>query len=79
MQIDYLLVGQGLAGSILGWELMQRGCRILIIDQEIGNASRIAAGLINPVTGMRFFKMEGVDRLLTVGFRKWKNSMVVMF
>ena len=64
MQIDYLIVGQGLAGSILGWELVQRGCRIFIIDQEIGNASRVAAGLINPVTGMRFSKSEGVELLL---------------
>jgi glycine/D-amino acid oxidase-like deaminating enzyme len=65
MQYDYLIVGQGLAGSILGWELIQRGCRILIIDQERENASHVAAGLINPVTGMRFFKTAEVDLLLS--------------
>ena len=66
MIIDYLIIGQGLAGSLLAWELMQRGCKIIIIDNGKENASQIAAGLINPVTGMRFVKSTDIDTLLPV-------------
>ncbi|MBY0434376.1 MAG: FAD-dependent oxidoreductase, partial [Cyclobacteriaceae bacterium] len=51
MQTDYLIIGQGLAGSTLAWELMQRGCSVMVIDEPTKNkASSIAAGLFNPVT-----------------------------
>lgn len=61
---DFLIIGQGLAGSLLGWELLQRGQRILILDPGGGNASRVAAGLINPVTGQRLVKTDAVETLL---------------
>jgi glycine/D-amino acid oxidase-like deaminating enzyme len=64
MTIDYLIIGQGLAGSLLAWELMQRGCSVVIIDNGQENASQVAAGLINPVTGMRLVKSADVDLLL---------------
>lgn len=63
-KIDYLIVGQGLAGSLLAWELIRRGADIVILDQGKNNASRVAAGLINPVTGQRFAKSENIDALL---------------
>lgn len=62
--IDYLIVGQGLAGSLLAWELIQRGCNVVVIDNGGENASQVAAGLINPITGMRFVKSADVDVLL---------------
>jgi glycine/D-amino acid oxidase-like deaminating enzyme len=62
--IDYLIIGQGLAGSLLAWELIQRGCKVVIVDNGKENASQVAAGLINPVTGMRFVKSADTDTLL---------------
>jgi glycine/D-amino acid oxidase-like deaminating enzyme len=64
MTIDFLIIGQGLAGSLLAWELINRGCNVIIVDNGKENASQIAAGLINPVTGMRFVKSTNVDDLL---------------
>jgi len=64
LSADYLIIGQGLAGSLLGWELIQRGCTVQIIDNQKENASQIAAGLINPVTGMRLVKNENIETLL---------------
>ena len=58
--LDFLIIGQGLAGSLLAWELIQRGCKVLIIDNGQENASQVAAGLINPITGMRFVKSTDV-------------------
>lgn len=66
MAIDFLIIGQGLAGSLLAWELMQRGCNVVIVDNGLENASQVAAGLINPITGMRLVKSADVDTLLPV-------------
>src|SRR5665647_3942067 len=61
---DFLIIGHGLAGSLLAWELMQRGCSVLVVDNGNENASQVAAGLINPITGMRFVKSGEMDTLL---------------
>ncbi len=62
--VDYLIIGQGLAGSLLAWELIKQGCNIQLIDNQQENASQIAAGLINPVTGMRLVKSNNIKTLL---------------
>ncbi len=64
MTIDFLIVGQGLAGSLLAWELIRRNCKVLVVDNGSENASLCAAGLINPVTGMRFVKSAQMEKLL---------------
>lgn len=64
MDIDFLIIGQGLAGSLLAWELIKRDCKVVVVDNAKENASLVAAGLINPITGMRFVKSADVDSLL---------------
>lgn len=64
MQTDFLIIGQGLAGSLLAWELISRGCQVVVVDSGTENASLIAAGIINPITGMRFVKTVDVETLL---------------
>jgi glycine oxidase len=49
-----VIVGQGLAGTCLAWHLWWRGEGFSLIDREEGGASRVAAGLVNPVTGKNF-------------------------
>ncbi len=73
MEIDYLIIGQGLAGSLLAWELIQRQKKIIIVDNAKENASLMAAGLINPVTGMRWVKSENVDLLLPVALAYYQK------
>jgi glycine/D-amino acid oxidase-like deaminating enzyme len=68
MNVDFLIIGQGLAGSLLGWELIQQGQRILVVDPGQENASLIAGGLINPVTGMRLVKADNIKPLLASAF-----------
>ncbi len=76
MQIDYLVIGQGLAGSLLAWELMQRDKKVIIIDNGKENASLMAAGLINPVTGMRLVKSANVDLLLPAAMDYYQKLAV---
>ena len=49
-----LIIGQGLAGTALAWRLHERGVPFVIVDREEPvTCSKVAAGLITPVTGMR--------------------------
>ena len=64
MQTDFIIVGQGIAGSLLYYSLTKKGASCILIDEAKPNsASRIAAGLINPVTGRRFVKSWMIDEL----------------
>lgn len=49
-----VIVGQGLAGTAVGWELLRRDLPFIVFDGgESDSSSRIAAGLVTPVTGKR--------------------------
>jgi len=62
-----LIVGQGLAGTVLGWSLNRAGIDWRMIDAGHEHAaSRVAAGVINPVTGQRWVKTWRVDELWPV-------------
>jgi glycine/D-amino acid oxidase-like deaminating enzyme len=51
---EILVVGQGLAGSLLAWHLLAAGWRVRVVDDSHrGAASTVAAGLINPIVGQR--------------------------
>jgi glycine oxidase len=65
MQTNYLIVGQGLAGTLLAHLLLEQGKNVQVYDaghQEA--ASLVAAGAINPVTGRRIVKSWMIDELL---------------
>lgn len=67
MTVDYLIIGQGLAGSLLAFELIQRGQRVLVVDNNLyGSSSQVAAGLINPITGHRLNMNDGFVEYLAV-------------
>ncbi len=63
---DVLIIGAGLAGSILAYQLRLADQKVLLIsDPSIPSASRIAAGLINPISGQRLVLQENIETLLT--------------
>src|ERR1700744_3432069 len=54
MPLDLLIIGQGLSGSFLALEAQRLGLSFTVIaDGRPSAASRVASGLINPVTGKR--------------------------
>ncbi len=64
-KFDYMIVGQGIAGSLLAWELLERGLRVVIFDDGYkSSSSKVAAGLMNPITGMRLVKSWEVNKFL---------------
>lgn len=55
-----LVVGQGLAGTLLAWALERAGRDFVIVDAGNGrSASQVGAGLVNPVTGERWVTAPG--------------------
>lgn len=71
---DFIIVGQGIAGSMLAWFLLEAGKRILIIDEFNANtASRVASGIINPVTGKRLVKSWKADKLMPFADRTYRH------
>jgi glycine/D-amino acid oxidase-like deaminating enzyme len=65
MIVDYLIIGQGISGTWLSYYLAKENASFLVIDDAVENSSsRIAAGIINPVTGRRIVKTWMIDELL---------------
>src|SRR5262245_21225568 len=50
----WTIVGQVLAGTCLAWALWDRGEGFLMIDRGAGGSSRVAAGMVYPITGKNF-------------------------
>ena len=66
MDVDYLIIGQGISGTWLSYYLQKANRSFIVIDNDQPNsASRVAAGIINPVTGRRIVKTWMIDELLS--------------
>ncbi len=66
MKTDYLIIGQGIAGTLFSYELTKRGQDFIIIDPNGHNASKTAAGMYNPVVLKRFSPVwNGKEQILT--------------
>jgi glycine/D-amino acid oxidase-like deaminating enzyme len=64
MKADFLIVGQGVAGSVLAWTLDQRGCTVILADDPaLPSASSVAAGIVNPLTGRKLVRTWKADEL----------------
>lgn len=70
---DYIIVGQGIAGTLVAHFLLQEGKRILVIDHQHQQASSmVAAGLINPITGRNFVKSWRIDELIPFALQTYQ-------
>ncbi|MEL7162911.1 MAG: FAD-dependent oxidoreductase, partial [Bacteroidota bacterium] len=62
-----LVIGQGLAGTLIGYRLERAGHAVTYVDAPAQTAaSSVAAGIVNPITGRRFVKSWRIDELLPV-------------
>ncbi len=76
---DFLLIGRGIAGSLLGRALRAGGANVGYVDAPVQTAATsVAAGIINPITGRRFVKSWLIDDLLPVAavtYRQWEKEV----
>lgn len=78
-KVDYIIVGQGIAGSTLAYTLMQNNQSVLVVDEEKENtSSKIAAGLCNPVVFKRLTKSWMIDQLMPTALNFYKNQEIVL-
>jgi len=62
---DIIIVGQGIAGSVLALELLNRKKSIVVIDKpQLSASSKVAAGIWNPVVFKRLTKSWMADELI---------------
>ena len=74
MSVDTIIVGQGVSGSCLALELLKRGERIAIFDNDFkGAACLVAAGVLNPITGLRLVKSWRSDVALPFAKKYYKG------
>jgi glycine/D-amino acid oxidase-like deaminating enzyme len=69
-----LLIGQGIAGTLLAWTFQKRGALVHLADGNLpGSSSLVAAGIINPVTGKRFVKSWRFDEFFPTAKSAYQN------
>lgn len=74
MEVDYIVVGQGIAGTVLADHLIEGGFRVQVYDnQSHSNSSRVAGGLYNPITGRKMVKTWLADELFPYLLTYYKN------
>ncbi len=62
---DYLIIGQGLAGTILSYHLIKQGNKVLVINHhDPQSSSYIAAGIFSPIAGQRLAKIWQADKAI---------------
>ena len=65
MEVDSIIVGQGIAGTLTALSLMNQGQKVVVIDDNNPRAaSKISSGIINPITGRRFVKSWNYDEVV---------------
>ncbi len=74
MKTDFLLVGQGLAGSLLAIELLQGGASVKLVDRGTAeSATAVSTGIINPLTGRLFALSWQFETLMAEAEKTYQN------
>ena len=74
MHVEYLIIGQGISGTWLSYYLQKEGKSFIVIDNNEKNSpSRIAAGIINPVTGRRHVTVWMAEQILPFAWKAYEN------
>ncbi len=76
--LDYIIVGQGVAGSCFALKLIQEGKSFVVLDNDFHKASSVAVGIYNPVVLKRFsliWKAEEQLKLLHEYFGEFERLL----
>lgn len=69
-----LILGQGIAGTLLAFSLIDAGCTITIADPgKPDTSSRVAGGMLHPVTGRNLVKSWKADELIPVAVNVYRQ------
>ena len=74
MEVDFLIIGQGISGTWLSYYLQKEERSFLVIDNaEKNSPSAVSAGIINPVTGRRMVKVWMAEELLPFAWNAYNE------
>ncbi len=76
---DYIIVGGGLAGTVLALSLIKANKKVLIIDEpSLSSSSKVAAGLFQPMTFKRTVETwEGANSISkATAFYRWTEEFL---
>lgn len=74
MTTDYLIIGQGIAGTLLAHFLMKEGKTVAIVDNpEKSSSSSVAGGIYNPVVFKRMAKSWKADTLVPFAIDTYRS------
>ena len=73
-EYDFIIIGQGLAGTCLASEFLERGKTVLVFDSPtLPSSSMVAGGLFNPITGRNMVLTWKANILFPFLQRFYKN------
>lgn len=71
---DQIVIGRGIAGTLLSIELIERGQNVLVIDAKgEGSSTNIAVGMYNPMVFKRLVKTWMADAVLPIAEKKYEE------
>lgn len=83
MDADYIIVGQGLAGTLLAYNLIKKNRSVVLIDDHYRtSSSAMCAGIINPITGKRLILTEDYAKFhkeADLTYRELEKKLTVAF
>lgn len=72
--VDYIVVGQGIAGTLLAHDLIEQGKKVVVIDTDKkASASKVAAGLFNPVSMKRCIPTWNASSFLPFAIERYQQ------
>lgn len=74
MHTEYLIIGQGIAGTLLSYELVASGREVLVIDDPLPvKASLSAGGLLNPFSAREWTRMRSQEQYLPAALETYRQ------
>lgn len=74
MKVDYIIIGQGICGTFLSYYLQKEGKSVLVIDEpQPFSSTKVASGVINPVTGRRVVTTWMIETLLPFAWEAYTD------
>ncbi|MEO0312303.1 MAG: hypothetical protein RIQ89_1960 [Bacteroidota bacterium] len=73
------IIGGGIAGITVAWQLYLRNIHFILIDQPyLSSSSKIAAGIMHPITGRRVVKSWNADTFIPFAKKFYKEIEVIL-
>lgn len=78
MKKNILIIGAGLAGLSLAYQLKKKGHSILLLDKGENFSSAIAAGMVNPMVFRRMNKSWRLDEFMPIAIEFYKELELLL-